>query len=50
MIGISFIYPQYLWLLLLIPLTVGLALLGRQRAEPRCAFGAGWRCACSCCC
>jgi uncharacterized membrane protein len=30
MTGIEFIYPQYLWLLLLIPLTVGLALLGRR--------------------
>ncbi len=27
---LSFIYPQFLWLLLLIPLTVGLALLGRR--------------------
>src|SRR5512133_2221862 len=30
MIGISFIYPHYLWLLLLIPLTAGLALFGRR--------------------
>ncbi len=30
MIGISFIYPQYLWLLLLIPITAGLALIGRR--------------------
>lgn len=30
MIGIAFIYPQYLWLLLLIPLTAALALLGRR--------------------
>ncbi len=30
MIGISFIYPQFLWLLLLIPLTAALALLGRR--------------------
>ena len=30
MIGISFIYPQTLWLLLLIPLTIVLALLGRR--------------------
>ena len=30
MVGISFVYPQYLWLLLLIPITVGLALLGRR--------------------
>lgn len=28
--SISFIYPQYLWLLLLVPLTVILALLGRR--------------------
>ena len=30
MIGFSFVYPQYLWLLLLIPLTAGLALFGRR--------------------
>ncbi len=30
MVGISFVYPQYLWLLLLIPITIGLALLGRR--------------------
>lgn len=30
MVGISFIYPQFLWLLLLIPLTIALALLGRR--------------------
>lgn len=30
MIGISFIYPQSLWLLLLIPLTVILGLIGRR--------------------
>jgi Mg-chelatase subunit ChlD len=30
MIGISFVYPQYLWLLFLIPITAGLALLGRR--------------------
>jgi Mg-chelatase subunit ChlD len=30
MIGVSFIYPQYLWLLLLIPVTAGLALIGRR--------------------
>jgi Mg-chelatase subunit ChlD len=30
MIGISFVYPQYLWLLLLIPATAGLALVGRR--------------------
>ncbi len=29
MIGISFVYPGYLWLLLLIPLTIGLVLAGR---------------------
>lgn len=28
--GLSFVYPQSLWLLLLIPLTVGLGLLGRR--------------------
>jgi len=28
---ISFVYPQLLWLLLLVPLTAGLALLGRRR-------------------
>lgn len=30
MTGISFIYPQYLWLLLLLPITAALALLGRR--------------------
>ncbi len=30
MIGISFVNPQFLWLLLLIPLTIGLALLGKR--------------------
>ena len=30
MIHISFIYPQFLWLLLLIPLTIGLARLGQR--------------------
>jgi Mg-chelatase subunit ChlD/uncharacterized membrane protein len=30
MIGINFVYPQYLWLLALIPITAGLALLGRR--------------------
>jgi Ca-activated chloride channel homolog len=30
MIGISFVYPQFLWLLLLIPLTAALALIGRR--------------------
>ena len=30
MIGLSFVYPQSLWLLLLIPLTVALGLLGRR--------------------
>ncbi len=29
--NISFIYPNTLWLLLLLPLTIGLALLGRRR-------------------
>jgi Mg-chelatase subunit ChlD len=29
--NISFIYPNALWLLLLLPLTIGLALLGRRR-------------------
>lgn len=28
--SLSFIYPQFLWLLLLIPITIGLALLGRR--------------------
>jgi Mg-chelatase subunit ChlD len=28
--SVAFVYPQYLWLLLLIPLTIGLALLGRR--------------------
>jgi uncharacterized membrane protein/Mg-chelatase subunit ChlD len=28
---VSFVYPKLLWLLLLVPLTVGLALLGRRR-------------------
>lgn len=40
MIGFSFVYPQYLWLLLLIPLTAGLALLGR-RALSRARFWGG---------
>jgi len=30
MIGLAFIYPQFMWLLVLIPLTVALALLGRR--------------------
>ncbi len=30
MIGISFVYPQFLWLLILIPVTGGLALVGRR--------------------
>ena len=30
MIGVSFVFPEYLWLLLLIPLTAVLALLGRR--------------------
>jgi Ca-activated chloride channel family protein len=29
--GISFVYPNYLWFLLLVPITIGLALLGRQK-------------------
>jgi len=29
--SVSFVYPKALWLFLLIPLTIGLALLGRQR-------------------
>lgn len=33
MIGLSFIYPQFLWLLLLIPLTIGLGLLGRRSSN-----------------
>jgi hypothetical protein len=40
MIGFSFVYPQCLWLLLLIPLTAGLALLGR-RALSRARFWGG---------
>lgn len=35
MIGISFIYPQFLWLLLLIPATAALALLGRRALDRR---------------
>lgn len=32
--NITFIYPNYLWLLLLIPLTAGLAILGPRRPTP----------------
>lgn len=38
--SVSFVYPQYLWLLLLVPLTVTLALLGR-RALSRVRFWGG---------
>ena len=40
MIGFSFVYPQYLWLLLLIPLVILLALLGRK-APNRLRFWSG---------
>lgn len=40
MIGFSFVYPQYLWLLFLIPLTIGLAWYGR-RAPNRARFWGG---------
>ena len=32
--SLSFIYPAYLWLLLLIPITLGLALIGRPAGNP----------------
>lgn len=44
MTGISFIYPHYLWLLILVPLTVVLALLGRRTtSRSRFALGLGLR-------
>jgi uncharacterized membrane protein/Mg-chelatase subunit ChlD len=39
MIGISFVYPQFLWLLLLIPLTGALALIGRRALSPARLWG-----------